>query len=119
MIIAGNIQELKFHVLYAMKCRFLILQAPSQEMEIIRRLALDLILNYVIIVIISPFVVSSSTGYFRNTVTNRALSPSAAAKILPFIRTIPVATSNPNTSWMPFELIILQWFPRPPCGTRQ
>jgi hypothetical protein len=64
-------------------------------------------LNYVMIVIISPFVVSSSTGYFRNTVANRALSPSAASKILPFIRTISVATSNPDTSWMPFEFTIL------------
>ncbi|HYT03159.1 MAG TPA: hypothetical protein VEL70_09615 [Candidatus Acidoferrum sp.] len=50
---------------------------------------------------------------------NRTLSPSAAAKILPFIRTIPIATSNPDASWMPFELTILQRFPRPPCGTRQ
>jgi len=68
---------------------------------------------------ISLFVVFSSNGHFGITVAYRTLVLSAAAKIFPLIRAIPVATSNPDASRMPFELIVLQRFPRSACGTRQ
>jgi len=50
----------------------------------------------------SLLVVSSSIGYFRRTVTNRTLSPSVAAKILPFKRTVAVAAPYPAASRIPF-----------------
>ena len=67
----------------------------------------------------SLFVVSSSIGYFRRTVTYRTLSPSVASKILPFKRTVAVAAPYPDASRIPFEPFILHRFPRSPCGTRQ
>ncbi|MGB7955469.1 MAG: hypothetical protein WCF23_15945 [Candidatus Nitrosopolaris sp.] len=78
-----------------------------------------MILKDVIVVFPSLLVVSSSIGYFRCTVTNRTLSPSVAAKILPFKRTVAVAAPYPAASRIPFGYIFLLRFPRPPCGTRQ
>ncbi|MFZ0220836.1 MAG: hypothetical protein WAM42_03975 [Candidatus Nitrosopolaris sp.] len=65
------------------------------------------------------FVVSFSAGNFHRTMTFGTFSPSAAAKIFPFKRTVDVAAPNPDASWVAFEAIILHRFPRPPRCTRQ
>ena len=67
----------------------------------------------------SLFVVSFSTGNFHRTMTFGTFSPSAAAKIFPFIKTIDVEASNPDASRVAFEPIILHRFPRSPGCTRQ
>lgn len=59
----------------------------------------------------SLLVVSSSIGYFRRTVTYRTLSPAMTSKILPFKRTVGVATPYPDASRIAFEPFILHRFP--------
>jgi hypothetical protein len=69
--------------------------------------------------VLSLFVVSFSAGNFHRTMASGTFSPSAAAKIFPFERTVDVAAPNPDASRMALGPIILHRFPRPPSCARQ
>jgi hypothetical protein len=69
--------------------------------------------------VLSLFVVSFSAGNFHRTMASGTFTPSAAAKIFPFKRTVDVAASNPDASRMALGPIILHRLPRPSSCARQ